>query len=84
LGSPYTEPSVIITVAFGGIALAFLTTDIPVLSPLDPTAPAGLGDVAIREVVIFGLVLGYGGVLAVLQWFLLRPSQRGTTLEESD
>jgi hypothetical protein len=81
---PYTEPSVIIAVAFGGIALVFLTTDIPVLSPLDPTVPAGLGDIAIREVVIFGLVFSYMGVLAVLQWFLLRPSQQGTTLEESD
>jgi hypothetical protein len=78
---PYTEPSVIIAVSFGAIALAFVTTDIPVLSPLDPTAPAGLGDVAIREIVIFGLVFSYFGVLALLQWLLLRPSQRGTTPE---
>ncbi len=80
---PYTEPSVIIAVSFGAIAVTFFGRELPVLSSLDPTAPASVGDVAARVFTVLGLAWGYIGVVALLQWFLLRPSRRGTPPEKS-
>ena len=82
---PYTHPSVIIAVSFGAITVTFLASDLPVVSSLlDPAAAGSVGRAFVAAITALGVGVIYLGVVALLQWLLLHPSQRGTTPETSD